>query len=515
MMQMENSSIRDCFENTAFRFGRKKAVSFYRRGKKETELDYARLNDDAHGLAVLLSRMGIHNGDRVVLFVPKCLFFVTAYLALQKLGAVAVPLNPGFKKSEMEYLLNDVEASLVIADPEKEGFIKGIQPQVPILAIPCHKPYNVKDLRPPYDMKLTKIKIAPDDPAVIIYTSGTTGRPKGTVLTQNNLVHDAQKIIRAWEIVESDVVCHALPLFHVHGLCFALQTALLSGASVLLVDQFHSKTVIRLLSQKTGPWSCTVFMAVPAMYTTMMDQMKGASEDFSHLRLITSGSAPLRAKDFSRITRSFNMEPVEREGMTETGLNFSNPLKGRRKPGSVGLALPGLQVRIVDPQTSQDVTSGERGEIWLKGPGITPGYFRKPKETKASFEGGWFRTGDLARVDEDGYYYLTDRIKNIIITGGENVSAKEVEVVINLVDGVIESSVVGIAHEKWGEKVVAAVVAESEFNLTEGTIMTFCKENLQSWKCPKNILFVHEIPRNTMGKVVTDEVKALFDGLDI
>ena len=512
---METKSLRDWFDNTASRFGSKKAIAFYRNGKKETELDYARLNGDACGLAVLLSQMGIHKGDRVVLFVPKCLFFVTAYLALQKLGALSVPLNPGFKKNEMDYLLHDVEAALVITDSEKEGFIREIQPHVPILALPCHEPYDVKDLRPPSDMKLTKIEIAPEDPALMIYTSGTTGKPKGAILTQNNLVHDAQKIIRAWEIAESDVVCHALPLFHVHGLCFALHTALLSGSGVIMVDQFDSETVISLLSRKTGPWGCTVFMAVPAMYTIMMDQMEGAPEDFSHLRLITSGSAPLLAKDFSRITHTFLMEPVEREGMTETGLNFSNPLKGRRKPGSIGLPLPGLQVRIVDPQTSQDVPPGERGEIWLKGPGITPGYFRKPKETKVSFEGGWFRTGDLAKVDEDGYYYLTDRIKNIIITGGENVSAKEVETAINLIDGVIESSVVGIAHEKWGEKVVAAVVAESGFSLTEGDIIALCKENLHTWKCPKNILFVHEIPRNTMGKVVIDEIKALFDGLDM
>ena len=206
----------------------------------------------------------------------------------------------------------------------------------------------------------------------------------------------------------------------------------------------------------------------------------------------------------------FGRQPVEREGMSETGMNFSNPLKGNRKPGSIGLPLPGLSVRIVDPDTFADVPPGENGEIWLKSASITPGYWRKPKETRDNFENGWFRTGDLGYVDKEGYYYLTDRIKHIIITGGENVSAKEVETVINRIDNVVESAVVGIPDPKWGEKVVAAVVSEAGAGLDPDAVKIYCKEHLHDWKCPKEVIFVAEIPRNTMGKVLKENVKEIF-----
>jgi malonyl-CoA/methylmalonyl-CoA synthetase len=201
---------------------------------------------------------------------------------------------------------------------------------------------------------------------------------------------------------------------------------------------------------------------------------------------------------------------VEREGMSETGMNFSNPIRGMRKPGSIGLPLPGLEVRIVDTETLKDVVPGHEGEIWVKGPGVTPGYWNKPEETAQAFENGWFRTGDLGKVDGDGYYYLTDRCKHIIISGGENISPKEVEGVINALDDVMESSVVGIPDERWGEKVVAAVVKKASAGITPGEIQAHCRTHLHDWKCPKEILFVEELPKNTMGKVLTREVKQIF-----
>jgi len=203
-------------------------------------------------------------------------------------------------------------------------------------------------------------------------------------------------------------------------------------------------------------------------------------------------------------------QPVEREGMSETGMNFSNPVRGVRKPGSIGLPFPDLQVRIVNPETLQDVARGGTGEIWLKGPAVTPGYWQNPGETAKSFMDGWFRTGDLGRVDEKGYYYLTDRLKHIIISGGENISPKEVEAVINRAEGVVESSVVGIADEQWGEKVVAAVVAKPGSEVSSQSVQAFCKQHLHNWKCPKEVVLVNAIPRNTMGKVLKEEVKKLF-----
>ena len=352
----------------------------------------------------------------------------------------------------------DAEAGLILSEPAKEALIRDIDPNLSNLIIDTQKPYRDLDILRTASEDFTPVEVRPDEPGLIIYTSGTTGKPKGAILTHKNLIHDARNIINIWEISESDVLCHALPLFHVHGLCFALHTSLLAGAHVLLHDQFSPPRIIETLSKKEGPCACTVFMAVPAMYAKLMEYLGDNKPDFEHMRLWTSGSAPLLAEDYGRIHLIFGREPVEREGMSETGMNFSNPLSGKRKPGSIGLPLPGLEVRTVDPATGMDVTPGQTGEFWLRGPAISPGYWRKPDETAKTFRQGWFKTGDLGHIDEDGYYYLTDRIKHIIISGGENISPKEVEVIINQVDGVAESSVVGIDDEKWGEKVVAAVV---------------------------------------------------------
>jgi malonyl-CoA/methylmalonyl-CoA synthetase len=503
-------SLTKCFTNSFLTRKDAPAITFLREGRVETGISYLELERDACRMANGLRELGVAKGDRVILFIPKSLIFVIAHLALQKLGAVAVPLNPGFKQSEMQYLLGDAQAKLILLDPEKESFIREIAPGLTSLVIDSQKPYQDIDVFHTAPEEFTPIEIGPDDPGLIIYTSGTTGKPKGAVLTSRNLVHDARNIIRIWEISETDVLCHALPLFHVHGLCFALHTSLMAGAHVLMLDQFSPDPVIETLRQQDGPHVCSVFMAVPAMYAKLMDHIGDRIFDFSHMRLWTSGSAPLLAQDFERIHKLFGKEPLEREGMSETGMNFSNPLRGSKKPGSIGIPLPALEVRMVDPASGVDVKPGQTGEIWLKGPAVTPGYWQKPEETAKTFEQGWFKTGDLGHLDSDGYYYLTDRIKHIIISGGENISPKEIESVVNQVAGVAESSVVGIPNEKWGEKVVAAVVKDPGTDMSAAEIQTHCKKHLHDWKCPKEIAFVEELPRNTMGKVLKDEVKKFF-----
>jgi malonyl-CoA/methylmalonyl-CoA synthetase len=284
----------------------------------------------------------------------------------------------------------------------------------------------------------------------------------------------------------------------------------MTGSHVLLLDRFVPETIVDLLTNKQRESRCTVFMAVPAMYNKLIEHLDDKTPDFSHMRLLASGSAPLSIQDFGRIKEVFGQEPLEREGMTETGMNFSNPLKGTKKPGSIGLPLPDLEVRIVDPETLQDLEPGQTGEFLLKGKSITPGYWKKPEETDRVFHDGWFRTGDLGKVDDEGYYYLTDRIKHIIISGGENISPKEIQNVINRIEGVIESAVVGVADEKWGEKVVAALVTDPGMTIEPKDISAICKEHLHDWKCPKEILLVDQLPKNTMGKVLQDEVKQLF-----
>jgi malonyl-CoA/methylmalonyl-CoA synthetase len=506
---LTGESLRDCFQDTFSRLGNKTAVTFLRKGRAETEISYLELDQDANRLANAFLEMGVGKGDRVVFFFDKSLFFVVAHLAVQKLGAVAVPLNPGFKKSEMAYLLGDVKAALVLSGVAQETMIKEIDPEVKTLVIDPQLPYQDLDFFKRSPKIPSPIKIAPEDPGLIIYTSGTTGKPKGAVLTQRNLLHDARNVAQIWEITSSDVLCHALPLFHVHGLCFALHTSLIAGAQVVMLDAFSPETVIPVLLDKKD-LACTLFMAVPSMYARLLDSLGDRTLEFGHIRLWTSGSAPLLVKDFERIKRAFGKEPVEREGMSETGMNFSNPLRGEKKPGSIGLPLPGLEVRIVHPVTFQDVKAGETGEIWLKGPAVTPGYWQKPEETAKAFVNGWFRTGDLGRRDDKGYYYLTDRLKHIIISGGENISPKEVESVINRFEGVAESSVIGLPDNQWGERVAAVVVTRPEMTVKPEDIREFCKQHLHNWKCPKDILLVESLPRNTMGKVLKEELIRLF-----
>jgi malonyl-CoA/methylmalonyl-CoA synthetase len=506
---MESQTLKACFTKTALDKGNKKAIRFLRQGTIETAVSYFGLNQDSNRLANFFLDQGVEKGDRVVLYLPKSVFMVTAHLALQKIGAMSVPLNPGFKKSEMAYLLGDADPKLIVAGSAQEKIIKQVKPRLTTLAVNTETPYQKLIFFRSASDQTPEIEIAPDDPGLIIYTSGTTGNPKGAILTQKNLVHDARNVIKIWEIGDSDVLCHALPLFHVHGLGFALHTTLMAGSQVLMLDEFSPARVIEALANKKE-CPCTVFMAVPAMYAKLLDYLGEKEPDFDHIRLFTSGSAPLLVKDFERIKNIFGKEPVEREGMSETGMNFSNPLRGIRKPGSIGLPLPDLEVRIVDPETLKDVRPGQEGEIWLKGPAVTPGYWRNPEETEKTFEAGWFRTGDLGKVDEDGYYYLTDRLKHIIISGGENISPKEIEAVINQLDDVKESSVVGIPDEKWGEKVVAAVVPRGDATVKDEVVSNYCKQHLHSWKCPKDIVFVEELPKNTMGKVLKEEVKGLF-----
>ncbi len=496
----------DCFE----KYNSKTAISFLRGSKVETRSSFLDLDKNSDKMANLFLKQGVKKSDNVVLLLDKSLAFIVAYIALQKIGAVSVPLNPGFKKSELIYLLNDAAPSLVLISPDKAKTINEIDAGLTCLEFDTTIPFQEMTCLESCSDDLEKVNPDPDDPALIIYTSGTTGNPKGAVLTQRNLVHDADNVINIWEISDSDTLCHALPLFHVHGLCFALHTALLTGTHVVMLDRFVPEIVIDILKKNRGDLSCSVFMGVPAIYSKLIDTIGHQAFNFGHMRLWTSGSAPLLAKDFQKIKQTFGKEVVEREGMSETGMNFSNPLHGEKKPGSIGIALPALEVRIVDPDSSLDAKPGKIGEFWLKSDSISPGYWKKPEETDQAFEQGWFKTGDLGKKDRDGYYYLTDRLKNIIITGGENVSPNEIEAVISRLAEVVESSVVGVLDEKWGEKIVATIVKTPGSGDISGAVKAICKEHLHDWKCPKEIIFVDKLPRNTMGKILKEELKKLF-----
>jgi len=509
---MTAKTLNQGFKDAFIRYAQKTAICFLRNGNIETEFSYGQLNRHVSRTASAFMTKGVKKGDRVILCFEKSPAFVIAHLACQRIGSVSVPLSTGLKQAEMTYFLNDIQAALAVVGPVQEDMIHNLDPSLTTLTVDTAKCYSASLFSRTTVDEVPAATVEPRDPALIIYTSGTTGKPKGAVLTHGNLVHDAQNIINIWEIADADIVCHALPLFHVHGLCFALHTALMAGAHVLMLDRFSPETLLQMLSNKHSEYRCSIFMAVPAMYRKLLERLESGYTlmDFDHIRLWTSGSAPLLEKDFARIKRLFGKEPVEREGMSETGMNFSNPLSGKRKPGSIGLPLPNLSVRCVDPFSLKDVAPGQVGEIWLKGPSITPGYWQKPKETACTFDHGWFRTGDMGKADEEGYFYITDRLKHIIISGGENISPKEIERVINGVEDVAESVVVGIPDEKWGEKVVAAVVKNRGASLTTQAVIKTCRKHLHNWKCPKNVVFVKEIPKNAMGKVLINEVRKFF-----
>ncbi len=503
-------TLSNLFDQTALRLGEKEAILFIKKGRLESRITYSSLKEISDRVANGLREMGLIKGDRVILFMPKSIEQVVIHIGIQKVGAISVILNPGFKREEMAYFLKDTSAKMVIVGKREEALIRSIDERMPLLSINAEVPFTEGKLFPSSSSQLFYEEGSPDDPAVLIYTSGTTGQPKGAILTQQNLIQDARNIIQIWEMTERDVLCHALPLFHVHGLCFALHTSLIAGAKIVMMDEFLSENVIGILSHSKGELACTLFMGVPTMYVKMIEKMEGKRGDFHHIRLLASGSAPLLPKDFERIKTVFGREPVEREGMSETGMNFSNPLRGIKKAGSIGLPLPNVEVRIVNPETLEDLKSGEVGEIWLKGPNVTPGYWEKPQETEAAFVNGWFRTGDLGKRDEDGYYYITDRLKHIIISGGENISPKEIESVLDRHQKISESCVIGVPDEKWGEKVVAAIVLKPGATLTVKEIGDYCKSHLLDWKCPKEVFFLEELPRNRMGKVMKEEVAKHF-----
>ena len=377
-----NETLAYLIDQTALRLGGKKAILFVKKGRLESQITYSSLQQISSCVANALIEMGLKKGERVILLMPKSIELVILHLGVQKVGAISVILNPGFKRDEMDYFLRDTDAKIVIVGKKEEALIRSIDEKRLILSVDTETPFTDEKLFPGYSSQLFGTDATSHDPGLLIYTSGTTGQPKGAILTQQNLMEDAKNIIHIWEITKRDALCHALPLFHVHGLCFALHTSLIVGAKIVMCNEFSAETVIDILSRQKGELACTLFMGVPTMYLKMIERLERESRDFSHLRLLASGSAPLLPKDFERIKKVFGKEPVEREGMSETGMNFSNPLRGLKKPGSIGLPLPNVEARIVNPETFQDVKLGEVGEICLKGPNVTPGIGESSKRQR-------------------------------------------------------------------------------------------------------------------------------------
>jgi malonyl-CoA/methylmalonyl-CoA synthetase len=458
-------------------------------------------------------KQGLRPGDRICVHMVPTPESVLCYLASLFYGAILVPLNPRYTGEETRYFLDDTESRLFLgqtgsptsAQPpawkvllRSEGgtLREAVQDGSLLAALEDSPPSRIAPRR------------NPDEVAALCYTSGTTGKPKGAVITQVNLSAMAASLHEAWGWTDRDVLLHALPLFHVHGLFVALQGALFAGARAVLLPSFEAEGVLERLSQG----DCTLFMGVPTMYHRLLSASLSQGCSLSHMRLFVSGSAPLSPEVFKGFQSQVGHTILERYGMTEAGMVLSNPLEGERRPGSVGFPLPGVSVRIVDSETGAEVTPGETGELIIRSRSVCKGYWKRSDASREAFTaGGWLRSGDLARQHEDGYFYLVGRSKEIIISGGFNVYPKEVEDVLARHPGVRESAVFGMPHTDLGEQVCAAVVAEGKEALTEEGLIRFAKDLLASYKCPRRVHFLEALPRNPMGKVVKETLKTAFE----
>jgi malonyl-CoA/methylmalonyl-CoA synthetase len=459
---------------------------------------YADLAARTARLAHALVALGVAPGDRVAVQVEKTPAALYLYLATLRAGAVFLPLNTAYTTAEVSYFVEDAEPSLLVCDPAAQAALEPVAAGVGarIATLDAAGQGSLTDLAAAQPDHFLTIPRGPTDLAAICYTSGTTGRSKGAMLTHANLTSNARTLASIWRFSSNDVLIHALPIYHVHGLFVATNTVLAAGASMIFRARFDPAEVTGLFSR------ASVLMGVPTFYTRLLGQAGLTAEAAAPMRLFVSGSAPLLAETHRDWTARTGKPILERYGMTETGMNASNPYDGERRPGAVGFPLPGVEVRITDPDSGQAVAAGEIGMIEVRGPNVFAGYWRMPEKTAAEFRpGGWFITGDLGLIDADGYVHIVGRGKDLIITGGFNVYPKEVEAELDALPGVVESAVIGLPHADFGEGVTAVCAVGAGPAPDEAAVIVALAERLARFKQPKRVLFVEDLPRNAMGKV--------------
>ncbi|MDX2276866.1 MAG: AMP-binding protein [Hyphomonadaceae bacterium] len=432
------------------------------------EISYGAVEAGVARIAGHLLAQGVAAGDRIAVQTEKSPEAVMLYLATLKVGALFVPLNTAYTRAEVDYFLGDAEPRLFVTDAR--AFAAEAEHAATHDAI---------------------FPSAATDLAALIYTSGTTGRSKGAMLSHGALADNALALNRIWGFTERDVLLHALPIFHVHGLFVALHSAMLCGAPMIWLPKFDDAEVLRALER------ATVMMGVPTFYTRLLDNPEFTRARAANVRVFISGSAPLLESTFKAFEERTGKRILERYGMSEAIIITSNPLEGERIAGSVGYPLPGVSLRI---------DGGETGIIQIKGPSVFSGYWRNPQKTREDFADGWFITGDVGRQDADGRVWINGRAKDLIISGGYNVYPKEIELVLDDFPGVTESAVIGVPHPDFGEAVVAVVMGEGE----EAEMIAAARERLAAFKAPKRVFFVDELPRNAMGKVQKNVLRAHY-----
>ncbi len=449
--------------------------------------------------ANLIGELGIHTGDRVCICTEKCIEWLLLYLGCLRSGAIVQPLNPDFTQTEIRYYLNDARPLVIICKQSRYGELSewasgdGIRT---VLTLDADNSGSLVRQSQQCRDTFTTTTSQADDLAALLYSSGTTGKPKGIPISHGNLIANATALVAAWGMSADDVLLHALPLFHVHGLFIALGTALAAGSQIILLHKFTVDGVLQAMPD------ASVFMAVPTYYTRLLADVRFDKTCCQQIRLFTCGSAPLLAATFAEIAQRTGHQPLERYGMTEAaGVITSNALNGERRAGSVGQPLPGLSIKIIDDHNAP-VRPGERGELVVKGSSIFSGYWQRPEATAAAFtEAGYFRTGDIARISEDGHIQIVGRCTELIISAGENIYPKEIEACLNNISGIIESAVIGIPHTDLGEQVCAIIVTEEGFTCTEEDLKAALKQRLARFKVPRTIHTIERLPRNAMGKV--------------
>ncbi|MEM8853035.1 MAG: malonyl-CoA synthase [Pseudomonadota bacterium] len=444
---------------------------------------------------------GVRPGDRVAVQVDKSLGALLAYLGAVRAGAVLLPMNTGYARGEVAYLLGDAEPALFVCDPSRVDDLAGVAKDVGahVLTMDSAGEGDLAADAASRSDDAAPVPRAADDLAAILYTSGTTGRPKGAMLTHDNLYSNTRTLVEAWHFTADDVLIHALPVFHTHGLFVATHCVLLTGSAMHFLPKFDAQTVMDLM-----PISTTM-MGVPTFYTRLLAE-DGLAEAAKGMRLFVSGSAPLLAETHQAFEARTGHAILERYGMTETTMITSNPYEGPRRPGTVGRPLEGVEVRITDPDAKAGsiklCAANTVGMVEVRGPNVFKGYWRMPEKTaEEKRPDGYFITGDLGMMDDDGVLHIVGRGKDLIISGGFNIYPKEVETVIDALEGVEESAVIGVPHPDFGEGVVAVVVPQPGATVTGAAVMDGIKGELARFKQPKHIAIVAELPRNTMGKV--------------
>ncbi|UAB91465.1 malonyl-CoA synthase (plasmid) [Ruegeria sp. SCSIO 43209] len=461
-------------------------------------------------IAHVATQLGLKPGDRVAAQIEKSPEALALYAACAQAGLVFLPLNTAYTVDELTYFIENSGASLIVCDSRSEEKLApvGAQLGAKVETLNADGSGSLMEQAAAMPASFETVDRDGDDLAAFLYTSGTTGRSKGAMLTQNNLLSNAQTLVKEWRFTSDDVLLHALPIFHTHGLFVATNVTLAAGSSIVFMPKFDLDEIIGRMP------NATTMMGVPTFYTRLLDDDRFTKNLAAHMRLFVSGSAPLLAETHVQFEERTGHRILERYGMTETNMNTSNPYDGDRRAGTVGFPLPGVELQICDSDGNA-LAQGEIGEIEVRGPNVFKGYWQMPEKTAAELrENGFFITGDLGRIDEDGYVHIVGRNKDLIISGGYNIYPKEIELVLDDQSGVLESAVVGVPHPDFGETVLGVIVAEPGQTPDLDAMMQAVRGSLARFKHPRKLILLDELPRNTMGKVqkniLRDRYKDMF-----